>query len=273
MFKIGKYTFGSDFEVFTKNSSDEIVPAIIDGTKEKPEPIGKGCYSQRDGVAAEFNIPPVSTKRDWLKNIKFCMREGSKIVAKQGLTLEIGSSHEFDTDILDEKDYRTLGCQPSLDAYDFNSPRVFTNSMTDLRTCGMHVHVGFNKHCPNTGNTPGPEDIANLTYYFDLYLGLPSVILDNDQLRRTMYGKAGDFRFKILDDICLYEYRSLGSNLLSNDDYIKWIYSNMKEAIKAYNKQLDLPDLKLMKKIIESGDVAASRELILKHSIGMPNVI
>ena len=58
MFKISNCTFGSDFELFTKNKEDEIVPAIIDGTKEVPVPIGNDCYSQRDGVAAEFNIPP-----------------------------------------------------------------------------------------------------------------------------------------------------------------------------------------------------------------------
>ena len=51
----------------------------------------------------------------------------------------------------------------------------------------MHIHLGV----------PGglwADDVVKFTKYFDQYVVLPSILVDTDTRRRSLYGKAGSFR-------------------------------------------------------------------------------
>lgn len=51
-----------------------------------------------------------------------------------------------------------------------------------------HIHIGY--------NNPEIEKSVDIIKAMDLFLGIPSILMDKDTLRRSRYGKAGAFRFK-----------------------------------------------------------------------------
>lgn len=81
-----KYTIGSDPELFLFNNKTKKVVSAIDkipGCKEEPytEGFPEGFGLQTDNILAEFNIPPVTTEKDFIKNIEY-MKNFIKETAK-----------------------------------------------------------------------------------------------------------------------------------------------------------------------------------------------
>jgi hypothetical protein len=263
MLKINEYTIGSDFEIFV-NKGSKIIPAlVVPGTKDNPEPIGENCYIQRDGVAAEFNICPVDNKEDFQKYFNYCFEQGNKQLAAHGLQLDTSkSSHLFDSSELDQEDLRQLLCNYSYDAYskDIRVAQV-TDDVYNLRTTGLHLHIGFQSEEPSF------EDYCLLSKYFDLHLCIPSLLLDQDKLRRKLYGQAGDFRFKRIANLNLYEYRSLGSSILNYNGILSTIYDQIINAIKAFNNRDCLPKGNKLNNTINSTDIEGAKKIIRRYNL------
>ena len=87
----------------------------------------------------------------------------------------------------------------------------------------------------------------------DILLGLPSVLLDPDERRKQLYGKAGAMRFKKYGA----EYRTLSNFWLFSDDLIEWAY---KGGVAAYERLEELAGMEdfigadKIQHIINSGD-------------------
>lgn len=248
---------GADPELFLKKDN-EIVSAegIIGGTKYEPKPIDKlGNAIQEDNVMIEFNIPPCNTKKYFLQNINFVKNYLSTFVKLKGYELSILSSANLDKKYLKSKQAKTFGCEPDYNVYlkDVNIP---PSSKGTLRTCGGHIHIGY--------DNPNQETTEMIVYAMDICLGLDSIILDNDKLRRTMYGKAGSFRFKNYG----VEYRTLSNFWIKNNKTISWAYDSTIKAIKLVNSGKIKDILKLYEKdiqeCIDSSDTKKSIELSLK---------
>lgn len=264
-------TFGSDFEVCV-SQKNKIIPALmVPGTKKKPAYIGNRCYIQRDGPNAEFNIPPVKTKKDWTKYFNYCFKKGNELLAQHQSSLVIKSSNTFTNKELDQEDLRELFCEPSLDAYDSGYPRhgEITNETYNFRTAGLHIHVGF-----IVDNIPKDkiyhniiDDLCLLSYYFDLYLAIPSIFMDRDTDRRKLYGMPGDFRYKVIDDLVIYEYRSLGIGTIENNNNIDWIYDQTNKTINKFNERINLPDLNRLKNCIINSNLTEAKKLISEFNL------
>jgi len=56
----------------------------------------------------------------------------------------------------------------------------------------------------------------------DLYLGVPSVLMDKGELRKQLYGKAGAYRMKPYG----VEYRTLSNFWIFSDTTIGWVWDN-----------------------------------------------
>lgn len=81
-----------------------------------------------------------------------------------------------------------------------------------------HVHVGYEK--------PTQKLNERIIKFMDLYLGVPSVIVDSaSKDRRLLYGKAGCFRSKPYG----VEYRSLSNFWAFENTYIHWLTSTVEE--------------------------------------------
>jgi hypothetical protein len=254
-------TFGSDFELMVEEkASQEIIPVtgILGGTKKVPLPIGEDCFRQEDGPMAEFNIPPVTNQKDWVNKIFYCIDWFNNSFENYQLIAQ--SSQEYQKEDLDKFNLWEFGCDPSWNAY-LQDQVTPDGSNTTLRTCGFHVHVGFEDP---TFYIPEGFQLAK---HCDLFLGIPSVLWDNDQRRRSLYGLPGDFRFKERGKVSIFEYRTLGGNLLRDKQTVKKVFRNLKLAIQSFNENKHLPHDHLLRETILAGNTNYAINLINQFNI------
>ena len=218
-------TIGADPELFFKNNTGKLISVVglLGGSKEEPLPIGEGCGIQEDNVAAEFCIPPSDNAAAFVKSIQYSMQDIEVRAAKLGLTLAtLVASGSFDRDQLMTSEARRFGCDPDYNAYTKQAnPRPQCTNL-NLRSAGGHIHVG-------TENNPWA-----MARVMDLMLGVPSVIMDNDTERRSLYGQAGALRPKPYG----LEYRTLSNFWIWNKETIEWVYHQVQESVK-YCEEFD----------------------------------
>jgi hypothetical protein len=219
-----RLTLGSDpeFGVVDFDGVPKSVVGLLGGTKDEPLGLGKGCARQEDNVGAEITIPPSSNPEELLRSIKYARGAVDEILSEFGLKTKACSSLVYAPEELDSEQAQTFGCHPSFDVYSGGiSERPEPEEVGCTRSFGFHVHLGWH------GDKSIPT-IEGLVKLLDIYIGVPSILLDTDTRRRDIYGNPGDFRF------CEYgiEYRTLGGALLDSDENILFVFN---QAIKAFN--------------------------------------
>lgn len=222
-------TIGTDFELaIYDNANKKYISGVnkIGGTKEVPESIGNDCSKQEDNVAIEFCIPPVTDLESFKNYIGYCINIGNNIAKSidPNYSLKAVSSAVYDQDQLNTEKAQMFGCEPSMDAYTQELNHPAAREGLDLRTFGFHIHLGW------TNNHEVDHEFTVIKL-FDLFLGVPSLLLENDTRRRELYGPPGDFRFKPYG----VEYRTLGSELLKNQENIEIIWNNIQRVIQIIN--------------------------------------
>ena len=241
-------TIGCDPEVFVQTKKGTVIPAVglIGGTKEKPIKVMSGAL-QEDNVLGEFNTDPATSYINFRDNIRTVMGIlESKVHPHK---LKILSSHRFSASDLQAAGDQALefGCNPDINAWtgaENDAPSPYTT----LRTAGGHVHLGFDV---KEDDLKSRYDVIKL---MDVYLGIPSVLLDGDTDRRGMYGQAGACRTKIYG----VEYRVLSNFWLQSDKHIEWVYNQATRAVenKEYvNEILDKYSPELIQKTINESDI------------------
>lgn len=254
---IKKILIGADPELFLEKEG-VIVSAegIIGGSKWEPKEIDyKDHYIQEDNVMIEFNIPPSEDKKSFVHSINYVKNYLKTLVNIKGYELNFSSSANIDSKFLRTSQAKMFGCDPDLNVY-LKQQNESPSSNTTLRTCGGHIHIGY--------DNPSIETSEKIVYAMDMMLGLDSIILDSDVKRRSMYGKAGSFRFKPYG----LEYRTLSNFWIKNDKSIEWTYDRTIKAIELVNKGL-IDDLiekysSEVQFIIDNNNVEGSIELSSK---------
>jgi hypothetical protein len=223
------FTFGCDPELFVQDSKGRFVSAegLIPGTKAEPHAVEGGAV-QVDGMAAEFNIDPVSNYSDFRKNINGVRRQLQDMLPS-GHTLAVAPSVVFDEDIWDAspEQAKELGCSPDFNAWtgDVNPPPQ-SESNPRLRTASGHLHIGWTNDA-DENDTEHMNNCMDLIKQLDWYLGAWSLRLDKDTTRRELYGKAGACRIKPYGT----EYRVLSNFWLLNDSRMETTWNRMQMAI------------------------------------------
>jgi hypothetical protein len=219
---------GADMEVFLQHAqSGEILSAEghVFGTKQVPfimDSSEPGYTCSLDNVLAEFNIPPAigpylfSSYID--KGLKLLSSHVSKI-----FKLSIQASAYLPPKELETENAKLFGCEK-----DYNAWLEIENEAPvpdgNLRTAGAHVHVGY--------RIPDPFESVSLVQSMDLFLGVPSVLMDEDTDRKKLYGKAGAHRLKPYG----VEYRVLSNFWIKSERLRMWVYSNTMMAAKFTNE-------------------------------------
>lgn len=223
--KITNILRGADPELFLRTiDTDEPMVSIglIGGTKDQPRPIGDGYALQEDNVAVEFNIPPAPTKEAFVNSINFVLDHLRKEVGAIGLKLDISPTMEFNEIDLLHPQALHLGCDPDYNAWTLKAnPRPI--APPTLRSSGGHLHIGY--------ENPNKKDSIAIVRAHDLFCGVASLTYDSDNLRRSIYGKAGAHRIKPYG----VEYRTLSNKWISSDELMGFIYSQSEKAIDFVN--------------------------------------
>lgn len=258
--KLQNVSIGADPEVFvTKGGVITSAIGLIGGTKIKPLPVIEGAL-QEDNVLAEFNIEPCYNEADFLRRINSVMQQLNQRLGGDYSTV-VRSSHHFDINYLSNNPKAMeFGCDLDMNCWTgaFNpSP----NSATTLRTAGGHVHIGYDK--------ADAEVSLKIAQLCDVLLGVPSVLIDNDIERRSLYGKAGACRLKKYG----IEYRTLSNFWLSSPLLTSWVYNQAVMAANCVDMIDDLlsecsPDY--IQSIINESNVSEARRFVDQYNIEVP---
>lgn len=222
---------GADPELFLKEKkTGELVSAhgLIPGTKKNPHKIPHGAV-QVDGMAAEFNIDPARTAKDFVHNIMEVMNELRKMVPDHELVIE--PCVTFSKKVWDSvpKEAKILGCDPDYNAYTGELNKT-PNSKVSFRTAAGHVHFGW---CTNADpKNPGHFQACRiLARELDYWLAMPASLLSTSEgaiKRRKLYGQPGAFRPKPYG----MEYRVLDNSWLQSPELIKWVFNQCHTVFK-----------------------------------------
>lgn len=242
-------TIGCDPEVFLRKG-DSIISAIglIGGSKSMPRPCLDGSL-QEDNVLAEINITPADTPEDFIYRIESVLGQLRNVT---GCDLEIKASHHFDISYLKSLGSKAveLGCDPDYNAYTGEKNKK-PNPYQSLRTAAGHVHIGVDD-----------ADVVHLVKCLDLFLGVPSVVLDHDTERRSMYGKAGCYRPKPYG----VEYRTLSNFWLKEPSLMQWVFNTTKLVAETY-KDISLPDELTIQECINNSNLSVANQLITEYNL------
>lgn len=252
MKKLENITIGTDAEVFLMYE-DCVISAIgvIGGSKDEPKDIDNNCFIQEDNILAEFNIPPVTTKEEFISYISYC-KDWIEINFPE-LKLHFSSSEMVEDFVVSTPKAKEFGCEPDCivdltnksdemnkDKYDImNQQRAQQN----VRTSGFHIHIGY-----KNSNHKTNREIVKL---FEKYVTIPLLDEDNDQHdRRKMYGKAGSYRHKPYGVEC----RSLGGYFIKNEETISKVWDLVQVVIEKYNQgeRVSKHEFKQIKQIINN---------------------
>lgn len=256
------YKIGADIECFLSDKqTGEIVSAegIIQGTKWNPfvfDNTNEFFSTSLDNVMAEHCIPPTNNVKDWVSSI-LKSRHYIESLDNSLCTAFIPSAR-LDEKWLQTENANTFGCEPDYNAWKFGeiNPEII-KEIPNLRTAGFHVHVGY--------DNPSVETNIQLMKFFDVYLTLPSLLIEPDNERRQMYGKAGAFRHKEYG----MEARTLSSFFASEERLMEWVFNQTNILVPKVlnNESLHEDFLYLTEDIINNNDKEKARELCLKHDI------
>lgn len=254
---LDKITIGSDPELFIwdKNTNRVISSiGIIPGEKGDaylPEGFEKGFGLQIDNILGEFNIPPVQTREDFIDCINRMKEYIDDFVRKvnPSLTIKCSASEYVDEDQLQSDEAKLFGCSPDYNVYTQSVNAAPKGNETNLRTTGMHVHIGY------PDNNISRSEL--LIKYMDMYLGIPSILKDSDDRRRQLYGKAGCFRLTSYG----IEYRVISGLFIKNDELIGFVWDQTQKAIKAWLNNDPLLNSESVVSIINNADTVEAEKV------------
>jgi len=219
---------GQDIETLLVDNTGKHISVIglINADKWNPMQIPDmpaGFTLQEDNVALEYGMPPASSLEEW-DNSNLAVMEKSKDFIK-GLSFSKLSCVVYDKDQMRHPAAHTFGCEPDFNAWgdcslDENGEPRNTNpkpkpSHPFMRSAGGHIHVET------------VEDPTAVIRSMDLFLGVPSVLMDNGELRKEMYGKAGAHRVKSYG----VEYRTLSNFWAFTPELRQWVWRNTERAL------------------------------------------
>lgn len=212
-------TFGTDPEfMVTKDGQPVSAIGIVPGDlANKVSVSGHEFYA--DNVLAECAVKPGSTAPEIIGNIRECLGIYADMV--KPYRLEARASAHFPDDQMLDPAARIAGCAPDTCIYKHQKkkPPAKIIKDTNFRSCGGHIHIG------DELIKAGGVEAMQFVYLLDLFVGVPSIFLDNDPTsiaRRSLYGQAGRYRRKKEYGL---EYRSVSNFWLRSPALVRLMYN------------------------------------------------
>lgn len=216
---------------------------------------------QEDNVLIEYDINPHDEFEGFSANIQrgldICYAEANKL----GMSIAEGvCSHIFSQAELQSfhESAFIFGCEPDFNALTGTRNPKPEASDPGLRTCGGHIHIGYNNIIPVTA-----ESQQIMGVMCDYFLGLPSLLIDNDDRRRELYGKAGAVRFKEYG----VEYRTLSNFWIFQPRMRRWAFDQVQKAFnfgkdQKFMELIQIVSPEEIQRVINMGDKALAEVYI-----------
>lgn len=257
--KISNPTIGADPEMFLFSvEKNKYVPVcgLVGGTKEEPLKITSlGHALQEDNVMIEYCIPPSKTADKFVEEITFVKNYINDTVLKPlGLESRCVASARFSAEDLLSEQAQLFGCSESFNAYTGEVNEVSKGDYT-LRTAGGHIHIGY--------DNPSVKTSKDIVKAMDLFLGVPSILLDTDKDRRKMYGKAGEFRLKPYG----VEFRVLSTFWTESETLMKWAFNATMKAIEYVNSGGEVTNTEDVIRAINESNKELCKEIISDYNL------
>lgn len=238
---------GSDPEVFLQNTESKPISAIgyINADKWHPMQIPDmpdGYTLQEDNVSLEYGVPPSASADEFVHHIQAVMAKSLEYLP--GLSFSKLSCIIFPEDQMNHPLAHIFGCEPDFNAWTKKENKKPQPPHPLMRSAGGHIHVETQK------------DPLQVVKAMDLYLGVPSVLMDNGEQRKKMYGAAGAHRVKSYG----VEYRTLSNFWIFEEKLIRWAWDNTARSV---NNSLDLDSIsKDILRAINKNDKRVALELV-----------
>lgn len=230
-------TIGADPELFLYNTrvlKFESVHLYLKGyNKWHTLAVPRGAI-QADGVAAEFNITPATSRQEWMKSLNHVQRLLARYIANQNADIQLVAAP---TVYFEPKyfaslpaDVRELGCNPDYNAY---TGLANKKPETDkpMRTGSGHVHIGWlDNELENPLADQHFAECCKMTEKLDWLLYNSSLFWDQNEERRELYGQPGAFRPKKYG----LEYRVLSCAWLNNPQTKMFVFDAAKAITSMY---------------------------------------
>lgn len=269
---------GADVEIgaICMDGTLKSVVGLIPGSKTEPHPLGDGMV-QVDNVFTEFNVKPADTPENGVKNFNRIQNNVHNLLSKHSLKPVYEGSLYYPKDELLSPEAQLIGCGSDINAWTGEAniyPEVFESN---LRTTGGHVHFSWymdniDWNDPDEMRFSLEKQVFSVIKQLDLYLGLPSLFIDKDSVRRSLYGKAGACRFKRYStNYAGGEYRTL-SNFWTDPKYLNklvhWVYET---ALYVVNNVNSLPEVHTdVESVINTHDLNKAKELLKYYDLQLP---
>lgn len=266
--KINNITVGADPELFIIDSNKKVISAVglIPGEKGNPyraENMPEGFGLETDNILAEFNIPPVSDQVGFINNILYMQSYIRDFVQNINPSYDIQciASRLVDKDQLQSKQAQEFGCDIDYNAYTQAPNEKPKGTKTNLRSAGFHIHIGY--------DNPNVVTSLRIIQWLDIYLGVPSIFIDKDTQRRSLYGKAGCFRLTPYG----LEYRTLSSYMMGTTERLKWVYKGICAALAhACRNSIPVGTSKFVQNAINNNDKTCAESIMNYFNINKPCV-
>jgi len=238
---------GADPEIFLQNNAGNPISVIgyINADKWNPMQIPDmpaGYTLQEDNVALEFGIPPASNADEFVNHITSVMQKSLEYLPN--LSFSNLSCIIFPEEQMRHPAAYIFGCEPDFDAWTKSINKSPKPPHELMRSAGGHIHVETNKN---------PLQVVRA---MDLFLGVPSVLMDNGEMRKQLYGKAGAHRPKSYG----VEYRTLSNFWIFKENLIRWAWSNTERALDFEGDLWELQD-KIVRSI-NNNDKQLAQQLV-----------
>lgn len=266
MKKYANILIGADVEVFLQNKeTKEIISAegYIKGTKDEPfcfDEANPFFATSLDNVLAEFSIPPARTVQEFKAFIEKSLGYINNNIPKDFCTVALPSAR-LNGKYLRTKQAKLFGCEPDYNAYHGHENLRPDAKDKNLRSAGGHIHIGYDDPAQfNQWNYLGYPEHTDLIKALDLFIGVPSVIMEPDNKRKELYGKAGAFRPKSYG----VEYRTVSNFYLGKPELIDWVFNAAQEAIVWLNANNEIDNVlaEAIQSTINNNDKEQAQQLI-----------
>ena len=196
----------------------------------------QGFTFQEDNVCIEFGVPPASTAAQFKHHIKAVQKRFLK--EYKHLKFSNLSCAVFPDEEMKHPAAHIFGCEADFNAWNGKVNKKPKPPVPNMRSAGGHVHIETKL------------DVRKVIQACDLFLGVPSILMDNGEMRKQLYGKAGCYRSKPYGG----EYRTLSNFwFLNPDKYSSWVWEGVARA-------LDLVNTPTNWKGSSKGDVGSLKE-------------